>query len=127
MTVSVQASVTEVACGTGDIAPVNERTAQRVAEMFKVLSDPTRIRIISALADQALCVHELAAALAMTQSAISHQLATLREMRLVATTREGRHVIYRLDDDHITDLYRQGLAHVGHTEGETIGDEDLSR
>jgi ArsR family transcriptional regulator len=105
----------DVTCGGGEVVLIDETTATRMAETFKVLSDPTRVRIISALAGQELCVHELAAALDMTQSAISHQLALLREMRLVATEREGRHVIYRLDDDHITDLFYEGLEHIEHT------------
>lgn len=104
-----------VACAAGDIALIDEAMAEKMAETFKVLSDPTRVRIISALADRALCVHELATALQMTHSAVSHQLAMLREMRLVATKKDGRHVIYQLDDDHITDLFHQGLEHVGHT------------
>jgi DNA-binding transcriptional ArsR family regulator len=89
-------------------------TAIRLAQTFKALSDPTRVRIISALADCELCVHELAAALEMTHSAVSHQLGTLREMRLVKFRKEGRHVFYALDDDHISDLFHQALEHISH-------------
>ncbi len=88
--------------------------ATRLARTFKALSDPTRVRIISALMQSELCVHELAACLGMSQSAISHQLRTLREMRLVRRRKEGRHVYYALDDEHIRDLFRQGLEHVEH-------------
>ncbi len=93
---------------------LDEATATRLAATFSVLSDPTRIRIISALAARALCVHEIARALRMTHSAVSHQLALLREMHLVTGTKEGRHVTYALDDEHIYDLYSQGLAHIRH-------------
>jgi len=89
-------------------------TATRLARTFKALSDPTRVRIISALSCNELCVHELAACLGMSQSAVSHQLRTLRRMRLVRFHKEGRHVYYALDDEHIHDLFRQGLEHVEH-------------
>lgn len=104
-------------CDALKIELLDEETAARLATTFSVLSDPTRVRIIAALADGARCVHELSDALGLTHSAVSHQLATLREMRLVTNTKEGRHVYYTLDDDHIYDLYRQGLAHVLHAEG----------
>jgi len=93
---------------------VDGLTATRLAQTFKALSDPTRVRIISALLHSELCVHELAACLGMSQSAISHQLRTLREMRLVRFRKEGRHVYYTLDDEHIHDLFHQGLEHVEH-------------
>jgi len=95
-------------------ALIDDRTATRLAKTFKALSDPTRVRIISALSHGELCVHELAACLEMSQSAISHQLSTLREMRLVRFRKEGRHVHYALDDEHIHDLFCQGLEHIEH-------------
>jgi ArsR family transcriptional regulator, lead/cadmium/zinc/bismuth-responsive transcriptional repressor len=101
-------------CEGGPVEMLDETTAGALAETFKVLADPTRVRIISALAERPLCVHELAAALALTHSAVSHQLAMLREMRLVTFDKDGRHVIYQLDDDHIHDLFRQGLKHIRH-------------
>ena len=93
---------------------IDETTATRLAEVFKALSDPTRVRIISALLHDELCVHELADAVGASQSAVSHQLRTLREMRLVRFRRDGRHVFYALDDDHIYHLVRQGLEHISH-------------
>ncbi len=96
------------------IAPLDEPTAAILAQTFKALSDPTRVRMIAALAQGEMCVHDLVHALDMTQSAISHQLAKLRDMRLVRFTREGRHIYYALDDDHIRDLFRLGLDHVRH-------------
>lgn len=89
-------------------------TAIRLAQTFKALSDPTRVRIISALSHNELCVHELCTLLGMSQSAISHQLRTLREMALVKYRKEGRHVYYTLDDEHIHALFHQGLEHVEH-------------
>lgn len=89
-------------------------SAARLAETFKALSDPSRVRIISALSQAELCVHDLAAALGMSQSAVSHQLRSLREMRLVRYRKQGRHVYYQLDDDHIRDLFQRGLEHVEH-------------
>lgn len=108
-------SWTETEPARSEVLPVDDSTAAQMAAMYKVLSDPTRVRIVSMLLAGELCVHELAEALEMTQSAISHQLAMLREMRLVTTQKVGRHVIYRLDDDHIEDLFAQGLAHVQHS------------
>jgi ArsR family transcriptional regulator len=93
---------------------VDAATAQDLAEVFKALSDPTRLRIISALAECEICVNDLAAALGMGQSAVSHQLSDMREKRLLAARREGRHVYYRLDDEHVQYLFSQGLAHVRH-------------
>jgi len=96
------------------IIALDEHTAEQLARTFKALSDPTRVRIIALLADHELCVHELAEALGMTHSAISHQLMTLREMRLVRFTKAGCHVFYALNDDHIDSLFRQSLEHIQH-------------
>ncbi len=93
---------------------LDDDAATRLAETFKALSDPTRVRIISALLHDELCVYELAEAVGTSQSAVSHQLRTLREMHLVRFRKEGRHVFYTLDDDHIYDLFRQGLEHISH-------------
>ncbi len=89
-------------------------TATRLAEIFKALGDPTRIRILSALSQAELCVCDLSAALGMSQSAISHQLRLLRTLRLVKGDKRGRMVYYSLDDDHIRDLFRSGMDHVSH-------------
>ena len=93
---------------------VDGLTATRLAETFKALSDPTRVRIISALSHTELCVCDLAATLGMSQSAISHQLRTLRQLRLVKNRKEGRQVYYTLDDDHIYELFQRGLDHINH-------------
>jgi ArsR family transcriptional regulator len=93
---------------------VDTGTAVVLAETFKALSDPTRVRIVSLLASAELCVCDVAAALGMSQSAVSHQLRTLRDLRLVRWRREGRQIFYTLDDDHVADLFRRGLDHVAH-------------
>ncbi len=84
----------------------------RLAELFKVLGDPTRVRILQALHCQRLCVCDIAETLHMTQSAISHQLRILRQARLVQPEREGRSIYYTLDDDHVNQVFEQGLEHV---------------
>ena len=89
-------------------------TARDLARSFRALSDPTRVRIISALARGDRSVNDLARQVAMSQSAVSHQLRTLRRLRLVKNRRAGRRVYYSLDDRHIHDLFQQGLEHIGH-------------
>jgi len=98
----------------GPPAPLDDATAGQLARIFKALSDPTRVRIIAALLGGERCVHVLTAALGMSQSAVSHQLATLRELRVVRAAKEGRHVYYTLDDAHIHDLFQQALDHLQH-------------
>jgi DNA-binding transcriptional ArsR family regulator len=93
---------------------IETQTANRLAEVFKALSDPTRLRIISLLLEHEVCVHSLETALGMTQSAISHQLRLLRQLNLVRYRKEGRHVFYALDDEHVRELFAQGLLHVEH-------------
>jgi DNA-binding transcriptional ArsR family regulator len=93
---------------------VDGSTAGRLADTFKALSDPTRVRIVSLLAGAELCVCDLSAVLGMSQSAVSHQLRTLRDMRLVRWRRDGRQIFYTLDDEHVGDLFRRGLDHVAH-------------
>lgn len=91
----------------------DEATTQRLAETFAALSDTTRLRIIEALAQEELCVCDLSAALGgLSQSAVSHHLRTLRNLRLVKHRRAGRLVYYSLDDEHICRLFDQGLEHV---------------
>lgn len=89
--------------------------ADRVAAIFRALSDPTRLRIVSALSHTELSVGDLAGLLGMTQSAVSHQLRTLRDMRVVRYRRVGKQVYYTLDDEHIHGLYHRGLDHAGHS------------
>lgn len=86
--------------------------AQQMAEVFGVLADPNRLRLLSALANQELCVCDLAALTKMTESAVSHQLRLLKAMRLVSYRREGRNVYYSLADSHIIILYRSLVEHL---------------
>ena len=83
-----------------------------IAETFKVLGDPTRIRILDALGPGELCVNDLASRIGMSESAISHQLRVLRAMRLVRVRREGRLAFYAVDDHHILELLHQVRSHV---------------
>lgn len=89
-------------------------TVLALAEIFKVLGDPTRVKIIHALTQKELCVCDLAAVLNMSQSAISHQFRVLRNLRLVKYRKEGKIVYYSLDDHHIVNLFNEGLEHVSH-------------
>jgi ArsR family transcriptional regulator, lead/cadmium/zinc/bismuth-responsive transcriptional repressor len=86
--------------------------AQQMAELFAVLSDPHRLRLLSALASQELCVCDLAASIKMSESAVSHQLRILRTMRLVKYRKEGRNVYYSLADLHVFNLYREVAEHL---------------
>lgn len=93
---------------------LDDQMAARLAELFKALADPTRVRMIGLLAHAELCVGDLCTLLGMSQPAISHQLRLLRTMHIVAARKQGKHVFYRLDDEHIHSLFHQGLAHVEH-------------
>ena len=87
-------------------------TLYQLADLFKVFGDPTRIRILSVLSKQELCVQDIADALSMTQSAISHQLRILKQSALVKFRREGKTIYYSLADDHVATIMAQGLEHV---------------
>jgi len=93
---------------------VDGLNATRLAQTFQALADPSRVRLISALLQTDLCVCDLAAVLGMSQSAVSHQLRSLRDLRLVKVHKEGRVAIYSLDDDHIRELFSRGLEHIQH-------------
>ncbi|MFB2922795.1 ArsR/SmtB family transcription factor [Aerosakkonema funiforme] len=86
--------------------------AQQMAEFFSALADPSRLRLMSALASQELCVCDLAAAVKVSESAVSHQLRILRSQRLVKYRRVGRNVYYSLADSHVMNLYREVAAHL---------------
>jgi len=90
----------------------SRRELVSLAETFKVLGDITRIRILQALSIEELCVCDLAALLEMTQSAVSHQLRLLRTNQLVKFRKQGKIVFYSLDDDHVENLFAQGLEHI---------------
>ena len=83
-----------------------------LADFFKVFGDSTRIKILWALDNEEMCVCDLAVLLNMTKSAISHQLKTLRQEKLVKYRREGKNVIYSLLDDHVKNIIEIGLEHI---------------
>jgi ArsR family transcriptional regulator, lead/cadmium/zinc/bismuth-responsive transcriptional repressor len=90
-----------------------DRFYHDLAETFKAMSDPTRTKIIYALCqEKELCVHDIAAIIGTTNSAISHQLRTLRNMKLVKYNKVGKAAFYSLDDIHINNLFAEGLRHV---------------
>ena len=93
---------------------LEEAVAAQVAELFSALSDASRIRIIAALSVGEMNVGELSELIGISHSAVSHHLRNLRQMRLVRARKEGRHVYYMLDDEHVSDLFRRGLEHVLH-------------
>lgn len=89
-----------------------EETLYNLAELFKVFGDSTRIRILFVLFEAEVCVCDLAQALNMTQSAISHQLRILKQNKLVKNRREGKSIFYSLADDHVRTIIAQGLDHI---------------
>lgn len=91
-----------------------DKYVQPMSEIFKVLGDPTRIRILELLSHEAMCVSNIAEMLDMTHSAISHQLRLLRHAQLVKFSKSGKEVIYSLDDEHVLALFAQALDHVKH-------------
>lgn len=92
--------------------PVDEENLYLLAELFKVFGDSTRIRILHLLSQNELCVQDIADALSMTQSAISHQLRILKQAALVKFRRDGKAIYYSLADDHVATIMKQGLEHV---------------
>lgn len=90
----------------------NMDTLSRVAELFKVFGDTTRIRILFVLFQQEECVCDIAKRLDMTQSAISHQLRILKQARLIRSRREGKTVYYALADDHVGTIFGQAMEHI---------------
>ena len=94
-----------------DYMPEEEKLFE-LADLFKVLGDSTRVRILSALFQSEMCVCDISALLDMTQSAISHQLRVLKQARLVKNRREGKVVYYSLDDEHVMSIFEQGINHI---------------
>ena len=87
-------------------------TLYKLADLFKIFSDSTRIRILDILIRRELCVQDIANEMEMTQSAISHQLRVLKQAHLVKSRRDGKTIYYSLADDHVTTIMAQGLEHV---------------
>lgn len=89
-----------------------EERLKELADFYKVFADPTRIKILCVLLESEMCVCDLAEVLEMTQSAISHQLRVLKQMKLVKNRREGKTVYYSLADSHIQTIISQGMEHI---------------
>ncbi|MFW6266494.1 MAG: ArsR/SmtB family transcription factor [Halanaerobiales bacterium] len=91
---------------------LDDETVNQLADLFKTMANPTRIKIIYSLRQRELCVCDITEILGMSPSAVSHQLRVLRNMKLVKYRKEGRSVYYSLNDDHVLALFTQGLEHV---------------
>jgi DNA-binding transcriptional ArsR family regulator len=89
-----------------------EESLYDLADLFKIFGDTTRIKILYVLFESELCVCDLAEVLGMTQSAISHQLRVLKQSKLVGNRREGKSIIYFLEDDHVRTILDQGMEHI---------------
>src|SRR5512144_2051665 len=99
-------------CSDVQASVLTEDTVIALAETFRALGDATRVRILHALSHAEVCVCDLAASMNVTESAVSHQLRLLRNLRLVKSRRDRRHIYYTLADQHIVRLFEQGLEHV---------------
>lgn len=91
-----------------------DKTIEDIAEFFKIISDPTRVKLLFALSAGELCVQELMVVLDASSSRVSHQLSTLRAAKIVKQRREGKYVHYSLDDKHIEDIIKLALEHYEH-------------
>ena len=89
-----------------------KETMEDIAELFKGFADPTRVHILSLLAQRELCVTDISEAVELSQSAISHQLRILKQMHLIKFRREGKNILYSLADDHVLTILKMGLEHV---------------
>ncbi len=94
---------------------IDDKTLEKLSEIFKSLGDPTRLKIIFALINGELSVNNISLDIEMGQSATSHQLRKLKDLKLIKSRKEGRQVLYSLDDEHVLELLTQGLDHVSHT------------
>ena len=90
----------------------DKETMEQIAELFKAFGDSTRVHILSLLLQQEMCVNDIAEAVAISQSAISHQLRILKQMQLIKFRREGKNILYSLADDHVRTILQMGLEHV---------------
>ena len=89
-----------------------KKTIDAIAELFKAFGDPTRLAILSLLLQQERCVGDIAEAIGLTQSAVSHQLRLLKQIHLIKYRREGKNVLYSLADDHVRTILQMGLEHI---------------
>jgi ArsR family transcriptional regulator len=104
----------DVTCGTeGPLSKAlpSDSVTDETVRLLKGFANETRLQILCLLRDREVCVHDIVEALGMSQSAVSHQLRVLRDARLVAHRRDGRHVYYRLADDHVREMLENALTH----------------
>ena len=104
----------EKAVGKAKTDMLDAEIIESLSKLFKVFGDPTRIKILWALNVHELCVLDICEVLGMIKSAVSHQLATLKEAKLVRARREGKEVYYALDDEHVKEIFETGIIHVTH-------------
>ena len=98
----------------GDYMSDKQESLLKLAELFKILGDPTRLKIVELFLESEMCVNHIAETMEMGQSAISHQLRVLRQARRVTYRKEGKTAYYSLNDDHVEGLVRMGMEHVSH-------------
>lgn len=91
---------------------LSQRELERLAQTYRVMGDPTRLKIVLALSGGEMCVCDLAAFIGLSESAISHQLRRLKDLALIKNRREGQVLYYSLDDEHVADLLDIGLEHI---------------
>lgn len=91
---------------------LDKQMQERIAELFKGFADSTRVQILSLLVDGEMCVNDIAQAVELSQSAISHQLRILKQMHLIKYRRDGKNLLYSLADDHVLTILQMGLEHV---------------
>ncbi len=101
------------------IRTLDLETASKIATTFKGLGDGTRLRLLSILLRGETCVSELAEQTGISQSAVSHQLRTLRDLGFVSNRRDGQNIYYKIDDEHIEGLFNLALAHSDHLENKS--------
>lgn len=94
----------------------DDKDLEKVTSFFKILGDQTRLRILFALKEKEMCAGDIAVLLNMTKSAVSHQLAVMRNMHQVRSRREGKNVFYSLDDQHIVDIIQEAFIHMTHVD-----------
>jgi ArsR family transcriptional regulator len=104
----------EITRTTKDYVQLDNLQAQHVAELFSVLGDTSRVKIIAALLNGPMNVQALADAVGISPSGISHHMRRLRQMHLVRSQKQGRQVYYSLDDQHVEELFQRGIDHVMH-------------
>ncbi len=90
----------------------DEAQLYELSDLFKMFGESSRLKILAAIFEKELCVHEITTTVAMTQSAVSHQLRVLKQARLIKSRRDGKMILYSLSDDHVKVIFNMGLLHI---------------